>query len=120
MSCEDIDECSPNQCSYTCINLPGGFRCECPEGSQLDADRLSCEGQHLKLLVQIPLYILYYCTDIDECLTSNGGCDHICTDGQGSYTCSCRSGFFLEADNRSCRGKLIPMETLWRPVPLPQ
>ena len=33
--------------------------------------------------------------DIDECLTNNGGCDKhaICTNTQGSFTCSCEDGY---------------------------
>jgi len=31
--CRDVDECADEQmCQYGCINLPGGYRCECPVG----------------------------------------------------------------------------------------
>ncbi|KAI8515712.1 hypothetical protein Bbelb_065250 [Branchiostoma belcheri] len=46
------------------------------------------------------LAILY----VDECL-ANGGrgpCDHICTDELGSYRCSCRDGYELGSNNKSC------------------
>uniref|UniRef100_A0A0N5BUC2 Cubilin n=1 Tax=Strongyloides papillosus TaxID=174720 RepID=A0A0N5BUC2_STREA len=36
-----------------------------------------------------------YCEDINECLTNNGYCDHICINNQGSYECKCREGFNL-------------------------
>ena len=42
------------------------------------------------------------CIDIDECLTSNGGCDHNCLNFEGSYECSCRDGYSLTSDNRTC------------------
>lgn len=40
--------------------------------------------------------------DINECEVSNGGCDHNCTNTDGSYVCSCIDGFVLGGDNRSC------------------
>ena len=43
-------------------------------------------------------------TDIDECSEDNGGCDQLCTNEQGSYTCSCALGYQLEPDNRTCLG----------------
>ena len=40
--------------------------------------------------------------DVNECNTDNGGCDHICTNREGDYQCSCRTGFSLRGDNRTC------------------
>ena len=34
----------------------------------------------------------------------NGGCDHNCNNTEGSFECSCNSGYKLEGD-RSCLGK---------------
>ncbi|XP_033096564.1 uncharacterized protein LOC117100841 [Anneissia japonica] len=36
---------------------------------------------------------LTHCEDIDECLTNNGGCEHICDNFPGSFSCSCYDGF---------------------------
>ena len=33
--------------------------------------------------------------DIDECISDNGGCDHNCTNTDGSYYCSCNDGYSL-------------------------
>ena len=41
--------------------------------------------------------------DIDECESDNGGCDHTCTNQEGSYECSCQDGFMLESSG-SCQG----------------
>lgn len=43
--CTDIDECSFSSymCQYQCINTPGSYFCECPEGYQLQGNRL-CQG----------------------------------------------------------------------------
>ena len=41
--------------------------------------------------------------DIDECSSSSTNeCDHVCTNTEGSYTCSCNSGYTLKADEHSC------------------
>ena len=32
----------------------------------------------------------------------NGGCAHDCVNLDGSFECSCRDGFSLESDNRTC------------------
>ena len=45
--------------------------------------------------------------DFNECNdTSNNKCDHICTNTNGSYECSCRTGYELDKTNNvSCIGK---------------
>ena len=45
--------------------------------------------------------------DINECLTSNGGCAQNCANTIGSFTCSCNSGYSLNTDNRTCAGKIM-------------
>ena len=53
------------------------------------------------------LGVQFYChifTDIDECAAGTHMCAQNCQDTQGSYTCSCRSGFALNADGRTCTG----------------
>lgn len=44
--------------------------------------------------------------DVNECLTSNGGCVQSCTNNEGSFECSCRPGFALANDGLSCNGTL--------------
>ena len=44
-------------------------------------------------------------TDINECATNNGNCGQVCTNTVGSYTCSCNSGYSLNADARTCAGR---------------
>lgn len=42
------------------------------------------------------------CQDTDECRTNNGGCADTCQNSDGSFQCSCRSGFRLAANRRDC------------------
>ena len=46
-------------------------------------------------------------TDIDECLDSNGRCNHNCTNTVGSYECSCWQGYFLSDDQHTCVGMYV-------------
>ena len=48
-------------------------------------------------------------SDIDECVKSNGGCQHVCKNSFGSYQCLCHSGYLLGADKHSCDGNYIQM-----------
>ena len=45
-------------------------------------------------------------SDIDECLGSDHGCEDICVNAIGTYNCSCREGYELNDDGRTCRGIL--------------
>ena len=44
--------------------------------------------------------------DVDECLVSNGGCAHYCTNTIGSFECSCYQGYQLAEDGFTCFGML--------------
>ncbi|NWJ05783.1 EGFL7 protein, partial [Crypturellus undulatus] len=41
-------------------------------------------------------------TDVDECARRGHGCGQLCANTAGSYRCSCRAGFSLAADGRTC------------------
>ncbi|CAH3149970.1 unnamed protein product, partial [Porites evermanni] len=43
--------------------------------------------------------------DKDECTLANGGCQHTCTNTDGSYKCSCYSGYQLKPDGLTCQDK---------------
>lgn len=46
----DIDECmlwgrsGHDLCMGRCINTPGSFTCDCPDGYKLDEDGRTCKG----------------------------------------------------------------------------
>ena len=42
--------------------------------------------------------------DINECGSANGGCNHYCNNTDGSYHCSCITGFILTSDQHNCTG----------------
>ena len=52
--------------------------------------------------------------DINECASSNGGCQHDCTNTVGSYYCTCfdPAGYALNMDDHSCSGMIIVYVTL--------
>lgn len=73
-SCKDIDECSRTSgiCSNgVCENMMGTYQCICDDGYRQTDLRSHCE-------------------DINECAIGNGGCEDICLNTPGSFSCSCR------------------------------
>ncbi|CAL9701803.1 unnamed protein product [Knipowitschia caucasica] len=76
-TCTDIDECelfhngqSGRLCLHTCVNTPGGYRCNCPAGYEVTRDGRGCK-------------------DIDECATRQNNCtrDQTCINTNGGYQC---------------------------------
>ncbi|KAM9409241.1 fibrillin-1 isoform 1-T1 [Pholidichthys leucotaenia] len=84
--CSDSDECAENSnlCENGhCLNLPGGFRCECDMGFITTVDGKACE-------------------DIDECtfagICVNGRCQNI----PGLFRCECNIGYELDRSGGNC------------------
>lgn len=103
-----MDECGEQSscCQQDCTNYPGGYECYCSAGYRLGSDGCGCEGTfffppssrpRLTLKASLP-----FCSDVDECLAVNGGCEHTCQNSAGSFHCSCRRGFRLDEDRQSC------------------
>lgn len=47
--------------------------------------------------------------DVNECSSDNGGCQHVCNNTLGSFTCFCRDGYqLLDVDRSSCVGEYKP------------
>ena len=46
-------------------------------------------------------------SDVNECLTSNGGCHQTCVNKEGSFECGCKSGYTLSADKKTCEGEYL-------------
>ncbi|XP_073163279.1 fibulin-7-like isoform X1 [Lepidochelys kempii] len=73
----DVDECQLFQaswqtrlCVHDCVNVPGSYRCVCPQGYLLHADQNTC-------------------TDVDECTDNQHNCSHgeLCVNVFGGYRC---------------------------------
>ena len=47
------------------------------------------------------MFFIYFIVHADQCDINNGGCDHICANGQ----CQCFTGYRLGSDGRSCNGE---------------
>ena len=120
--CQDIDECSPiSSCAAnaTCSNNFGSYQCSCNIGfygdgktckaGQCDDRRCPSEQKCISptsnqctcaegLIYDEQTKI---CADVDECLLENE-CDEnsACTNSKGSYSCSCRPGYF--GDGKTC------------------
>ena len=42
--------------------------------------------------------------DIMECMMDGHNCSHMCLELEGSYNCSCYSGYELQEDGVTCEG----------------
>ena len=51
-----------------------------------------------------PYFCQFLFLDIDECYTAS--CSQECRNYPGSYSCSCRDGWFLSADGVTCFGMI--------------
>ncbi|XP_063413381.1 fibrillin-2-like [Mytilus trossulus] len=72
--------CRESRCGQVCI--PGynrRYACGCNRGYRLASDSYSCQ-------------------DVNECLSNNGRCDHICYNRIGSRLCVCRDGYLKVGD----------------------
>lgn len=56
------------------------------------------------LIYQVPKITKF--SDVNECLTNNGGCSQTCTNSVGSFSCGCNTGYLLANDGRTCNGEL--------------
>ncbi|KAK3706535.1 hypothetical protein QZH41_003271 [Actinostola sp. cb2023] len=98
LDCLDGSDENPSLCTATppptCA--PGSFKCA---NSKCIDDKLVCN----KMDDCGDLSDERQC-NINECvLTHNKVCTHICTDTPTGYKCSCRRGYKLMADGRSCK-----------------
>ncbi|XP_039274370.2 uncharacterized protein LOC120348319 [Styela clava] len=106
-TCLDINECLiSSPCQQLCKNTFGSFQCSCNPDYRLNEDGLTCSG-----LCQ-PGYVSQLDTDSGEeiCVDNNecedneglGACQHMCTNTDGSFFCSCSPGYTLQDDMLTC------------------
>ncbi|KAL5010333.1 hypothetical protein ScPMuIL_012638 [Solemya velum] len=126
--CEDLDECvfKTHNCTQICTDKKNGngYNCDCYPGYIYDADTKSCNiisandtecqslscsngcsnnGTEAKCFCDngYELENGTSCRDIDECQTDNV-CPQHCTNTDGSYSCSCYTGYRITDDNLFC------------------
>lgn len=103
-STKDINECLIDNggCVHDCTNTVGSYKCSCRAGFNLKSNNRDCKGS-----LEIISYSVSYTDlslDVNECLVQKGGCDHRCNNVVGSFQCSCRRGYYLESDLKTCTG----------------
>ena len=91
----DVNECArgTDRCHLhaTCTNTQGSYMCSCDNGYTKAMAFFAQVSQTIyKQIISMTFSCLYTNPDINECLSSNGGCHHNCHDSDGSYTCSCK------------------------------
>ena len=82
--CVDVDECSYSPCEHNCINTVGSYSCSCFGDFVLEEDGHFCGCQSGYNITADRSE----CVDVDECVYENGGCDSICVNTAGGYTCT--------------------------------
>ncbi|RXM93654.1 Signal peptide, CUB and EGF-like domain-containing protein 3, partial [Acipenser ruthenus] len=116
------ETCAVNNggCDSTCHDAVTGVRCSCPVGFTLQPDRKTCKGtvprkpKDLSGLSGEAAAAWAWASkgrnwgrqergDIDECRLNNGGCDHVCRNTVGSFECSCKKGYKLLTNERTCQ-----------------
>ena len=48
----------------------------------------------------------YLYTDVDECADGTNGCNHNCSNTNGSYVCFCFTGYELHDNMQTCTGNV--------------
>ncbi len=56
----------------------------------------------LSIMINFCLVII----DVDECVEDTDGCSQTCTNNNGSFLCSCGTGYTLADDDLGCDGNL--------------
>jgi len=91
-----VDECAEgistcDQVSTECVNVPGGYFCQCRQGFRPNGTSMAPAGR---------LPVRWSCADADECSGWSGGhrcpVGTVCRNTVGSYECVC------QADDASC------------------
>ncbi|XP_060525070.1 collagen and calcium-binding EGF domain-containing protein 1-like [Cylas formicarius] len=86
---KDQDPCSMGVCEQLCTVYLQRIICTCYDGYKFSP------GNQRNGIKPV-------CVDVDECLDRNGDCEHGCINEVGSHRCSCRAGYVLRPDNRTC------------------
>ena len=115
-TCTDIDECRSNNggCDHQCTNTMGSFQCSCRAGFNLQSDGTTCTRKYTLALpsctgLSCLIKMYFFCAAVNQCEEGTHNCAHICINDGSSFTCTCRSGYMLASDGRSCNGEALYM-----------
>lgn len=90
------------ECSDICAVVNFEEKCFCPVGFTLTT-LTECTGIYFtEFRLHVCMHPIFLSTDVDECL--NTPCGQLCTNTDGSFECSCMSGYKLQEDRRTCEG----------------
>jgi len=85
--------------AYGAFAANGG--CACPAGQTPDAASGRCKDALSGVCPAGYTTSGGGCVDTNECAANNGGCSHTCSNTAGSRTCSCPTGWGVDAGSRS-------------------
>ncbi|XP_073842989.1 uncharacterized protein isoform X3 [Musca autumnalis] len=121
-TCHDINECElpevVEECSHGCVNTEGSYHCVAPvvlEEKEEEEQEVASKTDDVEeppkheLTSEAPVvqcesgFRLHngQCVDIDECAEGTSGCQ-MCINTEGSYECTCPSGYDLAEDEKTC------------------
>ena len=117
--------CGRDEVKFTTLKCSKGYQLKAD--SDLNTTELFCDTDGPFLISLIPLQHGRHLledkapyepceVDVDECATNNGGCEHICTNTDGSFHWPCRPGYSLAdyegyADGRCQHGVYSEVES---------
>ncbi|XP_033127716.1 fibrillin-1-like [Anneissia japonica] len=110
-TCADKNECLENYggCNRTtesCVNTDGSFYCDCFTGFARNSSTGICQPVCTPPCVNGKClapdfcscsanYTGADCSEFNECLNKNGGCEQVCENYPGGFRCSCYDGYSL-------------------------
>ena len=88
----------------SCRNMYGGYTCFCHSGYRILTKGFDTECVGKSILTSLRLQALYSSDNLDkdECNVYGKPCQHLCTNTEGTYECSCPTGYELQR-NGKCR-----------------
>ena len=106
---QDINECEDPGDNPTChehancTDTEGSYECTCNTG--FSGDGFNCSGLnsiHVEIMLLVSLIICLFTSDVNECELDMDQCatNATCSNTEGSYECSCNTGF--TGDGRIC------------------
>lgn len=103
-SCQEFDECSESPCGsgQDCHNIIGSYECRVRPCAERECEPI-CDDRNLCYCLPGYKKMQNRCIRVNPCIQNNGGCEHNCEYQYGAKKCSCKRGFELGKDGKSCQ-----------------